>query len=231
MADDVDKYEQFAVAYGGEPSSPTYKNATKSYQLVFPEASVASARRGGSRYLKDPHVKAAMRKFQDASLMLAAHTTDELITRSFKREDELFKEALLTGDSRFAVAASRYMEMGMKAAGMFIIRTEDITPGDRKFPLGKDDLKQVLKEHLARMDRLDQPNPMPRSPEATARVIPEAEYSVIDESTGSAAGAASSASDDGSQDVRRVAGLLAEAAAGSVAPDSSGAEADAVSAD
>jgi hypothetical protein len=166
----VDQYEQFAKAYG-DPTLPTYNNATETYHFLNPHVTRDSAKKAGSRMLKDERVRAHLVAYRRRSQTLAAKSPEDYLIFGWEAMQKL--EALMMTDAKYATGLAKMYETVGKAGGYIINRTEDMTPLERKAPISPAEARTLLEARMeastSRFDRINQPLPLPG---ATTTLIP-----------------------------------------------------------
>lgn len=171
--------DAFVQAYG-DPTSPTYANATQSYRVAMgnpPTLTANAAARGGGRYVKMPYVQEKIAELQQAMKDFTGMSSLQYAKHCFDQEERLLKMAAADVKGA-ALAAARYSEMAGKAMGLFVNITKDITPPKTPtLPKTKEELK-IMEQGLRQLIMLSEANPLPPGLTAGREEIPEAEYEV-----------------------------------------------------
>lgn len=169
---DIDKYEAFAKAYA-DPTSPGYNNAKKTYKYLHPEVTDDSAKKLGSKFLKDPRVQAHVVEYRQRMRIVAGKTHEEYLAFGWKLMERMADAVI--DDPKLASGLAKVFETVGKAGGFLITKVEDMTPLERKIPLSPDEAITRLEERLLRAKRMNEPNPLPQITAAPAPVPAEAE--------------------------------------------------------
>jgi len=171
--------DAFATAYG-DPTSPTYANATQSYKVAMgnpPTLSDNAAARGGGRYVKMPYVQERIAELQRAMRDFTGMSSTQYAKHCFDQEERLLQMAA-QGVKGAALAAVRYAEAAGKSMGLFVNITKDVTPPKApSLPKTPEELSTMMKG-LRQLMALSEANPLPPGVTAGGEEIPEAEYEV-----------------------------------------------------
>jgi hypothetical protein len=172
--------DAFAQAYG-DPTSPSYGNATQSYRVAMghpPTLTDNAATRGGGRYVKMAYVQEKVAALQQSLREYTGMSPMQFAKHCFDQEERLMKMAAADVKGA-AVAAARYADMAGKSMGLFVNIHKDITPPKPlALPKTKEELSTMM-QGLRQLMALSEANPLP--PGLTAgegEEIPEAEFEV-----------------------------------------------------
>lgn len=167
---------RFARAYA-DPMSPTFNKVAESYQAAKPGTELENARKAGGRLLDDPVVREEMARVQALNRVVTGGEggAEEYARRAMEITEFLLKR----GERGDSTAASKFFELAGKAQGFLIMRTEDMTPFERKAGVTREELKELLRERLNRMDELDQPNPLPQLQSGPPAPAADAEFTIL----------------------------------------------------
>lgn len=169
MSESVDQFEQFAKAYG-DPTSPTYNNAKATYKFLHPEVTDDSAKKAGSRMLKDGRVRQHLVDYRRKMGVLAAKSHEDYLVWGWGTLDEM--KSLMVTDAKYAGALAKLFETMGKAHGYLVTKTEDLTPLERKAPISPAEAQTLLEQRLERFKKINEPNPLPRAITAVTEGVP-----------------------------------------------------------
>jgi hypothetical protein len=177
---DVDQFEQFAKAYG-DPTSPTYNNAKATYKYLNPDVTDDSAKKAGSRMLKDERVRKHLVDFRRKAGALAAKTHEDYLLYGWQMMEEM--RSLMVADAKYAGALAKLFETVGKGHGYLVTKSEDLTPLERKAPISPAEAQTLLETRLARFKKLNQPNPLPAVAAVAVATVPaddvEPEHTIL----------------------------------------------------
>lgn len=170
-ANAAERRRDFAEAYAGDPSSPTFRNAEASVRHVFlkwgTELKDSSLHKMAERYLHHPEMAGLIDAVMQRARVGTGVSGPDYVQRCLENEQMLLTRGG-RGDSQAAVA---YAKLAGTALGYLIVKHEDVTPIERK-PLTVEALLAVAE----RLKRLSEPNPLP-----VLQAPVDAEFEVIEE--------------------------------------------------
>lgn len=167
---DVDQFEQFAKAYG-DPTSPTYNNAKATYKYLNPDVTDDSAKKAGSRMLKDTRVQQHLVEYRRRSRTLGAKTHEDYLIFGWELMEKMAEKVI--EEPKLAAGLAKIFETVGKAGGFLILKHEDMTPLERKAPISSAEAQTLLEARLERFKKLNEPNPLPQAITAVATVPAE----------------------------------------------------------
>lgn len=169
------KLRAFALAVA-DPTSPTYGNAVDSYIFGFgfseediKTIGITTLRARAHRARHSPFVVKAVQQVQEKIQAVAGLSLPEYTALLLERE-RLFARRGIPGD---AAASARLLQFLGKAAGHLADRPV-VDPNEEKKPLlSGEELANAFIDAAQRLQRLREPNPLPKLPSATAEIIVE----------------------------------------------------------
>lgn len=177
---DIDKYEAFAKAYA-DPTSPGYNNAKATYKYLHPDVTDDSAKKLGSRMLKDERVQAHIVEYRQRMRIVAGKTHEEYLAFGWKLMESM--AAKVIDQPKLASGLAKVFETVGKAGGFLIMKSEDMTPIERKVALSPDEALTRLEERVMRAKKMNEPNPVPQIAASTTATVPaaaeEVEYETL----------------------------------------------------
>lgn len=167
------KLRQFALAVS-DPTSPTYGNSVDSFIFGFELTEVEikaetlqKIARRAHRARHSPFVLKAIKGVQERIQAVAGLSMPEYMALLLERE-RYFAKRGIPGD---AAASARLLQYAGKAAGHLV--EKPVTPEDTRPLLSGEDIANALIAAAERLQRLREPNPMPKQITATAEIIVE----------------------------------------------------------
>lgn len=170
----------FAIAFL-DPTSPSHRNATETYRIMFPDRAEKDAHRNAFRIKNHPFTKKAMARIQERQNAYVDLTPTEYLEMLMARE-KAYAERGKPGDS---AASAAILKMIGQTGGYLIQKLEakieknETVTHNLELTAGQTD---ELIEKLNRYKSLSEPNPMPLAQiAATSEGAEEIETEEVDD--------------------------------------------------